>query len=240
MVGVRQGVIQSISLRFNASSTTHQKWPSSEISLGEALPHYTSHSTFQPSCLIHVNRTPTDISEMPANPQQLQIEPPHSRNHSFPEQQENGTSFRTALSSFHTQLSKKQLRQLGEPDPPKYFTTGSKWGNTLHAGLRMDMAQLNSHLHVIQKVPSPQYECGYRNENINHFSLNCLKYDSQREELFDSISRTSKSDFRRFTPKQQLRALLYGVDPVPGSGGGPEVAIPFQTFLLKSKRFTHP
>ena len=43
---------------------------------------------------------------------------------------------------------KKQLRkQLGEPDPPPYFNTGSKWGNILHARFRMDMTQLNSHLH---------------------------------------------------------------------------------------------
>ena len=143
-----------------------------------------------------MSKIPTDISKMPANTNSCKLNH-HIQEIILSHNRGMEPASRQQSAAF-THILKKQLRQQqGEPDPPKYFTTGSNSGNTLHARLRMDIAQLYSHLHVIQKVPSPQCECRYWNENVNHFTLHCPKYDSQSEEHFDSISRTLKFDFSK-------------------------------------------
>ena len=135
----------------------------------------------------------------------------------------------------HNTFKKQLCQRLGRPDPPNYFNMANKWGNILHARLRMNMTSLNSHLFIIQKVPSTECRCGHANENISHFILNCTYYDEQRHTLFDNISQTLQIDFRNILPQHQLRTLLNGLDV--NDEHSMAVASQFQNFLLNTKRF---
>ena len=136
-----------------------------------------------------------------------------------------------------TTTFKKQIcQQLGASDPPKYYSEGSKLGNILHARLRMNMTSLNSHLYIIQKTNSPECDCGYRKEDIRHFVLKCALYETQRNDMFKRISTIIKADFRRISQKQQLNILLHG--EMLSGGDGLAVAVCFQGFLIRSKRFS--
>ena len=137
----------------------------------------------------------------------------------------------------HTTFKKHIRQQLGTPDPPNFYVEGSKSYNILHSRLRMNMSHLNSHQFMIQKVESPECICGHRNEDTNHFVLNCPIYESSRNTMFTKLSRKLKTDFRRLSPKRQLAILLHGADL--SSGDGAAVALYFQDFLQGSKRFSH-
>lgn len=65
----------------------------------------------------------------------------------------------------HNSFKKQLCEQLGVPDPPIFYAVGPKRSNTLHARLRMDMSELNSHSFSIQKSPSPGLFCFL----IHHF-----------------------------------------------------------------------
>ena len=138
--------------------------------------------------------------------------------------------------SHHT--FRKQLHeQLGQPDPSKFYAVGTKKGNILHARLRMDMTELNSHLFTIQKTSSPVCRCGHHLENIYHFVFSCPNYVQQRTLLYSKVS----SIITNFTSKPaaaKLQILLHGA----GLSGddGRAVAFHFQNFLLNSGRFTRP
>ena len=135
------------------------------------------------------------------------------------------------ITTAHSQrLQKTSLPAAGGTRPVSVgFTIGSKRGNILHARLRMDMTQLNSHQHIFQNVLSPGCRCRHHSENIKHFVLHCHIYDNQRKTLFDSISQTLLTNFHGFKPKEQLSILLFGVDL--NSVSGQEVAFYFQKFL---------
>ena len=136
----------------------------------------------------------------------------------------------------HNTFKKHLCEQLGEPDPSSFYAVGSKRSNTLHARLRMEMSELNSHLFVIQKAPSPACRCGHHTENINHFVFSCPKYKEQRNAMYTEISELA-IDLRNKSQSHQLQILLHGADL--GSGGGRAVALHFQNFLIKTQRFTN-
>ena len=84
--------------------------------------------------------------------------------------------------------------------PPKYFNSGTRHGQILHARLRMECSSLNAHLYKKNIVPSPSCLCGgfestyhyffkypnyslirsrYLPNNLNEFSTNDYFSDSQ-------------------------------------------------------------
>ena len=128
------------------------------------------------------------------------------------------------------------LKLLGAKRPPKYYSFGSKLGNTLHTQLRLGMTNLNSHLFQIQKVPNPCCACGYRTENTLHFTLNCPLYAQHRHTLFQDISSELGLDFSQFSPTKQLETLLHGAHVSDASSPG--VARLFQKYLISTNRLT--
>ena len=133
---------------------------------------------------------------------------------------------------------KKEIReQLGLPEPPSYFTTGSKQGNILHTQFRTGMTHLNSHQYNIQKCPSPACYCGYNYETPLHFVLSCPMYTNLRTEFINNVTLLIGPSFTNKSQSDQLHILLRGTN-LSGVGGR-EVARVFQTFLLNSGRFTH-
>ena len=137
----------------------------------------------------------------------------------------------------HTAFKKEICQQQGAPDPPAYYTAGTKKGNTLHARLRMEMSYLNSHSFKIKKADSPECRCGFHNETVSHFIFTCPYYSDQRNVMFDRLSHTLSIDLRSKNQKHQLNTLLHGTDI--SDGDGLAVALNLQDFLLSSKRFSH-
>ena len=130
-------------------------------------------------------------------------------------------------------------QQLGTPDPPEYYTFGSKIGNMLHARLRMNMTHLNHHLFSVNKVDSPECKCGYRKEDVAHFVLQCPEYETQRNVMLDQISLTLNMDFRMINHSMKLEILLYGIGLDGVDGAAAAVSRSFQHFLLTSNRFSN-
>ena len=78
---------------------------------------------------------------------------------------EHGTS--PSVASFKFRLN-RELRK-----PPKYFNTGTRQGQILHARLRMEYSSLNAHLHKKNIEPSSSCSCGSY-ESTYHSFLNVL------------------------------------------------------------------
>ena len=135
--------------------------------------------------------------------------------------------------SHHT-FRKQLCEQLGEPDPPTFYAIGTKKGNILHARLRMDMSELNSHSFTIQKISSPACRCGFHTENIKHFVFSCPNYMQQRMLMQSQISAIIR-DFKSKSTTDKLQILLHGTGLSGGDGRG--VALHFQNFLLSSGQF---
>ena len=72
-----------------------------------------------------------------------------------------------SVASFKFRLN-RELRK-----PPKYFNTGTRQGQNLHARLRMECSSLNAHLHKKNIVPSSSCSCGSY-ESTYHFFFNVL------------------------------------------------------------------
>ena len=108
--------------------------------------------------------------------------------------------------------------------PPKYYSTGSRIGQILHARLRMDCSSLNSHLYSKNIVPSPSCDCGDF-ESPYHFLFRCPRYTADRNTyLYDYLQTHSTHD------------LLHGKETATDE----ENQIMFlhvQDFIVKSKRF---
>ena len=136
-----------------------------------------------------------------------------------------------------TQTAFKKLieEHLGTPQPPDFYTFGTKTGNILHSRLRNDMSCLNSHLFQIQKKDSPACLCGHKTESVRHFILSCPLHTKQRTLLFHNITQSLHHDIRHNSPHKQLQILLHGTSM--DSGDGRAVAQHFQTFLTSSRRF---
>ena len=131
---------------------------------------------------------------------------------------------------------KKEIRErLGLPDPPKYYSFGTKEGNILHTRIRTEMTYLNSHLYKILKCPSPMCDCGYPDETSQHFVLSCPKYANLRTEMINTLTRISLS-FADLEQPQLFLTLVHGADLC--GVGGRAVARAFQKFLIDTGRLT--
>jgi hypothetical protein len=76
------------------------------------------------------------------------------------------------------------------PKTPKtgLYYYGERWPNVHHARLRMCCSLLNSHLHKnIHVIDSSSCACGNKNEDADHFLLNCPLFTAPREKLFKSL-----------------------------------------------------
>ena len=138
----------------------------------------------------------------------------------------------SSLKTFKSDISKL----LGAQLPPKYYSFGSKLGNTLHTQLRLGMSYLNSHIYQIQKTTHPYCPCGHHTETTLHFVLHCPLYTEHRHSLIQSISDELNVDFFQFTSTKKLETLLHGAHV--GAASGRRVADLFQEYLIGTNRLT--
>ena len=131
----------------------------------------------------------------------------------------------------------KNVRKHFVPQPPPFFSFGSKLGNTLHTRLRLHMSTLNAHLFMTHNSPSTldaACQCGHPWEDTHHFILHCPLYSDQRTSLYNSVS-TMIYNFDALSSKKQLEILLEG-HGIGGDGGG-ELARVIQNFITGTGRF---
>ena len=108
--------------------------------------------------------------------------------------------------------------------PPKYYNTGSRRGQILHARLRMGCSSVNSDLYRKNIVPSPSCRCG-EFENTNHFLFTCTNYTVARE-------RYLPPDLQCYTAND----LLYGKTTL-SPHQNEALFLQVQNFIVKSGRF---
>lgn len=83
---------------------------------------------------------------------------------------------------------------------PLYYI-GERKFNILHAQLRMNCSNLNSHLYGLHVIDSPACACSHDKEDTAHFFLDCPLYYTERLKLRDIATRLSKF---------KLETLLFG------------------------------
>ena len=60
--------------------------------------------------------------------------------------------------------------------------------NIIHAQLRLNCSNLNSHLVSLHVKDDPSCICGHNVENAYHYLLSCPLYVNERQKLFDFVS----------------------------------------------------
>ncbi|MCG8113671.1 MAG: reverse transcriptase domain-containing protein [Candidatus Thiodiazotropha taylori] len=118
----------------------------------------------------------------------------------------------------------KSLLNRNIHSPPKYYSTGSRIGQILHARLRMGCSSLNSDLYRKNIVPSPSCRCG-EFENAKHFLFSCTNYTVARE-------RYLPPDLQRYT----VNDLLCGKTTL-SPHQNETLFLQVQNFIVKSGRF---
>ena len=79
----------------------------------------------------------------------------------------------TSVASFKFLLNRNITK------PPKYYNTGSRIGQILHARLRMECSSLNAHLHKKKIIPDPSCQCGAL-ESSRHYFFDCPRHADAR------------------------------------------------------------
>ena len=120
------------------------------------------------------------------------------------------------------------------PQPPLFFTLGTKLGNTLHAQLRLGMSRLNAHQYTVQKSTDPACACGHGHENTNHFILDCPIFAAQRKHLIRQVSSHLNIDFQALTNTMKINLLLLGHNVTKNAAF--LIANDFQNFLLSTNQ----
>ena len=70
----------------------------------------------------------------------------------------------------------------------------------------MKCSKLNSHLFALHVIDSPACNCGYDNEDSEHFLLHCALYDNIRPSLIHSLHNLIDNQYIN------VDTLLYGSD----------------------------
>ena len=107
--------------------------------------------------------------------------------------------------------------------PPKYYNSGTRQGQILHARLRMQCSSLNADLYRKNIVPSP-CTCG-EFESAYHFFFKCTNYSLARSRyLPNNLNELNTND------------LLCGLSNVPDYENA-TLFSKVQDFIIHSKRF---
>ena len=100
----------------------------------------------------------------------------------------------TSVESFKYCLNKHLKR------PPKYYNSGTRIGQVLHARLRMQCSSLNADLYHKNIVESPSCQCGSF-ESAHHYLTACPRFASERRQyLLEPLL------------KYSVQELLFGKD----------------------------
>ena len=141
---------------------------------------------------------------------------------------------------FDIDFFKEHLHKKYKPPKYKFFSHGTKLGNSLLTRLRVDRSYLNSHAFSIGLAPSPQCNCGARQETTLHMLNFCPLFASGRRYLFDFVGQLV-SPFSKLNQKDKMFTLLYGYksDNRDYDHINTQITLAVQNFLIKTKRFQY-
>ena len=141
---------------------------------------------------------------------------------------------------FDIDIFKEQLHKKYKPPKFKFYSQGTKLGNSLVTRLRVDRSYLNSHAFSIGLAPSPQCSCGAKQETTLHMVNFCPLYNSGRRQLFDIVGQLV-SPFSKFNQKEKMFTLLYGYksENKDYDNINTKITLAVQNFLIKTKRFQY-
>ena len=126
-----------------------------------------------------------------------------------------------------TQTFKYQLnRETRNRAHPKYYSAGSRQGQILHTGLRMQCSSLNTDLYRKNIIPSPSSSCGDF-ESAHHFFYVCPQLTAVRERYLGD-------NLRKLTTHE----LLCG-KPEFKNDENVSLFLKVQDLLVKSKQLAH-
>ena len=97
------------------------------------------------------------------------------------------------------------------PKPPSYFSNIYE-GSRSHTQFRLEMCPLNYYLYKIGCVESTVCTCGFKNETITHFLLECLIHAHLRRELLQTITPLFHNVLNSNVPTILSNFLVYGSD----------------------------
>ena len=80
------------------------------------------------------------------------------------------------------------------PSPSPYFGQGERWLSIIHTQLRLGHSPLNSHLFRIGIIDTASCSCGFHQENVVHFFLQCPLYKDARNKLLRSLCEIAHID----------------------------------------------
>ena len=137
--------------------------------------------------------------------------------------------------SINYKTFKKHIRErLGSHLPPPYYFLGTRIGNLLHTKLRLKASKLNAHLFTIQKSDTSACPCGFPSETTEHFILTCPLYQTQRDALFQTLTRLLITDFSALSRSEQMDIIIHGEHLSRGVDS--LVASAFHHFLESTQR----
>jgi hypothetical protein len=141
---------------------------------------------------------------------------------------------------FDIDVFKEHLHKKYKPQKYKFFSQGTKLGNSLLTRLRVDRSYLNSQAFSIGLAPSPQCNCGAKQETTLHMVNFCPLFASGRQYLFDPVGQLV-SPFSKLNQKDKMFTLLYGYksDNKDYEHINTQITLAVQNFLIKTKRFQY-
>ena len=103
------------------------------------------------------------------------------------------------------------------PYPPPYFGQGECWLSIIHTQLRLGHNPLNSNLFRIGIIDTASCSCGFHQENVVHFFLQCPLYTDARNKLLRSLCEIAHIDetMVKNRPKAVIEVILNGSDRLP-------------------------
>ena len=133
---------------------------------------------------------------------------------------------------------KAKLKETIKPSKFKHFNVGYKYPNQLHTQLRVGRSSLNSHLYPIGLSNTKSCPCGFANESVEHFLLDCIYYQNIRGQLYQKLEGLLEKKLSTYTKKDLVQIMLCGEKPhLPEKFYHNKfIFFSVQTFLLKTKR----
>ena len=133
---------------------------------------------------------------------------------------------------------KAKLKETIKPSKFKHFNVGYKYPNQLHTQLRVGRSSLNSHLYPIGLSNTKSCPCGFANESVEHFLLDCIFYQNIRGQLYQKLGGLLEMKLSTYSKKDLVQIMLCGEKPhLPEKFYHNKfIFFSVQTFLLKTKR----
>ena len=108
---------------------------------------------------------------------------------------------------------KAKLKETIKPSKFKHFNVGYKYPNQLHTQLRVGRSSLNSHLYPIGLSNTKSCPCGFANESVEHFLLDCIFYQNIRGQLYQKLGGLLEMKLSTYSKKDLVQIMLCGEKP---------------------------